>query len=293
MTRTMFGGLEAGGTKFVLAVGTSPTEITATHTISTREPDETLAEALAWFKAQGSLQSLGIASFGPVELDPRSAKWGHILKTPKPGWSDCDVAGFFSRNLSVPVGFETDVNGAALGEYHHGAGKGAASLTYVTVGTGIGGGTVIEGRLLHGAGHPELGHIFPRREATDHDFEGACPFHGDCLEGLASGPAILARWGSTLSELPQDHEAHERIAQYIAHMCHSIFAAMATETIVLGGGVMKTAGLIERVVKQTGEIDAGYLPRRSDRRIVAPSLGDRAGLVGAMLIAKAQPLAGI
>ena len=288
MTRTMFGGIEAGGTKFVLAVGTSPAEITATHTIPTREPDETLAKALAWFKEQGSLQSLGIASFGPVELDPRSSKWGHILKTPKPGWSDCDVAGFFSRNLSVPVGFETDVNGAALAEYHHGAGKGVASLTYVTVGTGIGGGTVIEGRLLHGAGHPELGHIFPRRDAADRDFEGACPFHGDCLEGLASGPAILARWGSTLSELPQDHEAHERIAQYIAQMCHSIFAAMATETIVLGGGVMKTPGLLERVVRRTAEIDAGYLPRRSDRRIVAPSLGDKAGLVGAMLIAKAQ-----
>ena len=287
MSETLLGGIEAGGTKFVLAVGTAPTEIAATHTIPTRGPDETLAEAHAWFAEQGVLSALGIASFGPVELDRASEKWGHILETPKAGWSDCDLAGYFSRRFAVPVGFETDVNGAALGEYHLGAGRGSASLTYVTVGTGIGGGTVIDGRLVHGAGHPELGHVFPRRDATDRSFAGTCPFHGDCLEGLASGPAILARWGSTLSDLPPDHEAHEQVAEYLAQMCHTVFAALATQTIVLGGGVMKTPDLLERIVGRTGELGAGYLPRHGERRIALPSLGDRAGIMGAMLIGEA------
>ena len=292
MSGKLLGAIEAGGTKFVLAVGESPTRITATHTIPTRMPEETLAQARDWFAQQGPLQAIGIASFGPVELDPHSPDWGHILRTPKPGWSDCDVAGFFARAFDVPVGFETDVNGAALGEYHHGAGKGAASLTYVTVGTGIGGGTVVEGRVLHGAGHPELGHMFPRRDAADHGFEGACPFHGDCLEGLASGPAILARWGSTLSDLPLEHEVHHHVAEYLAQMCHSIFAAMATQVIVLGGGVMKTPQLLQRINERAAQLDAGYLPRRGDRRIVSPSLGDKAGLAGAMLIAEAAIPAG-
>ena len=285
MKGALFGGIEAGGTKFVLAVGESPTKILATHTIPTRGPQETLDEARQWLEQQGPLQSIGIASFGPAELDPHSPEWGHILETPKAGWSGCDLAGYFRQSLSVPIGFETDVNGAALGEFHHGAGKGISSLTYVTVGTGIGGGTVIDGRPVHGAGHPELGHIYPRRGAGDHDFAGVCPFHGDCLEGLASGPAILARWGSTLSDLPQEHEAHGRVADYIAQMCHSVSAAMATQKIVLGGGVMKTPHLLDRVRKRAQELDAGYLPRRGDREIVAPMLGDKAGLAGTMLIA--------
>ncbi|ANU07064.1 ROK family protein [Paraurantiacibacter namhicola] len=286
MNEKLFGGIEAGGTKFVLAVGTSPTEILASQTIPTRGPSETLAESLTWFEQQGSLKSIGIASFGPVELDRNSSQWGHILDTPKEGWSNCDLAGFFSNNLAIPVGFETDVNGAALGEYHFGAGKDSSALTYVTVGTGIGGGTVIDGRLIHGAGHPELGHMYPRRDAADREFAGKCPFHGDCLEGLASGPAVMARWGSTLSQLPQDHEAHELVAGYLAQMCHSVFAAMATQTIVLGGGVMNTPRLLDRVRVRTKALGAGYLPRESDRQIVRPSLGDGSALSGTMLIAE-------
>ena len=292
MTVARLGAIEAGGTKFVLAAGDGPTAITASHTIPTTTPEETLSQALAWFQDQGPLQGLGIASFGPVELDRGSSEWGHILKTPKPGWSHCDLAGYFMSHLSVPVRFETDVNGAALGEHGFGAGQGAASLTYVTVGTGIGGGTISNGRLVHGAGHPELGHIYPRRDADDRDFAGTCPFHGDCLEGLASGPAILARWGATLSELPQDHAAHELVAGYLAQMCHTVFASMAVETIVLGGGVMKAPGLLERVVRQARELGAGYLPRSEDRRIVPPSLGDRAGITGAMLIAQGAAAGG-
>ena len=287
MNEGLLGGIEAGGTKFVLAVGESPTQVRATHTILTREPSQTLAEARDWFEGQGRLSAIGIASFGPVELDSASPKWGHILKTPKPLWSDCDLAGYFQQAFSVPVGFETDVNGAALAEYHLGAGKGASSLTYVTVGTGIGGGTIIDGRLVHGAGHPELGHIYPRRVPSDDAFPGFCPFHGDCLEGLACGPAIHARWGSTLSDLPGDHEAHELVAGYLAQMCHTIYASMATEIIVLGGGVIKTPDLLKRIVDRVEELGAGYFPSRQNHKIVPPELGDKAGLTGTLLLAEA------
>ena len=287
MNEGLLGGIEAGGTKFVLAVGESPTQVRATHTILTREPSQTLAEARDWFERQGKLNAIGIASFGPVELDPASPKWGHILKTPKPHWSDCDLAGYFQQAFSVPVGFETDVNGAALAEYRLGAGKGATSLIYVTVGTGIGGGAIIDGRLVHGAGHPELGHIYPRRVPGDNTFAGFCPFHGDCLEGLACGPAIHARWGSTLSELPEDHEAHDLVAGYLAQMCHSIYASMATEVIVLGGGVIKTPGLLDRIVNRAEELGAGYFPSRQNHKILSPALGDQAGLTGTLLLAEA------
>ena len=287
MSDGLLGGIEAGGTKFVLAVGESPSRVRATHTIPTRAPSATFAEAREWFEQQGKLCAIGIASFGPVELDKASSAWGHILKTPKPNWSDCDLAGFFGRAFSIPIGFETDVNGAALAEYHHGAGRGASSLTYVTVGTGIGGGTIINGRLVHGAGHPELGHIYPRRLPGDQDFAGFCPFHGDCLEGLACGPAIIARWGSSLSDLPSDHEAHDLVAGYLAQMCHSIYASMATEIIVLGGGVMKTPGLLDKVVKRAEELGAGYFPSRENHKIVSPALGDNAGLTGTLLLAEA------
>lgn len=287
MSKGLLGGIEAGGTKFVLAVGESPAQVSATHTIPTRDPSQTLAEAKEWFERQGTLRAFGIASFGPVELDKASPAWGHILKTPKPHWSDCDLAGYFGGAFSVPVGFETDVNGAALAEYHFGAGKGASSLTYVTVGTGIGGGTVINGSLVHGAGHPELGHIYPRRVPGDHDYAGVCPFHGDCLEGLASGPAILDRWGASLSDLSSSHEAHDLVAGYLAQMCHSIYASMATEILVLGGGVMKTPGLLEKVADRAEELGAGYFPRRENHKIASPALGDKAGLTGAMLLAQA------
>ena len=191
----MLGAIEAGGTKCVLAVGSAAGVIKARHVIATRDPQTTLAEAAAWIGAQGHIDALGIASFGPVDLDPQSATWGHIGKTPKPGWTGHDLAGYFQRRLGVPVGLDTDVNGAALAEYHHGSGRGARSLAYVTVGTGIGGGLIIDGQPVHGAAHPEMGHIFPRRAADDQDFAGICPYHGDCLEGLASGLAIMTRWG--------------------------------------------------------------------------------------------------
>lgn len=283
--KPLLGGIEAGGTKFVLAVGHSPTEIIERHEIPTRDPATTLAQAGDWFEGQQAISALGVASFGPVDLDPSSPLWGHITNTPKPGWANCDIAGYFSERLGVPVGFDTDVNGAALAEYEHGAGEAAASLAYITVGTGIGGGLVFGGRAVHGAAHPEMGHIFPRRHADDREFEGICPHHGDCLEGLASGPAIKARWGASLSELPADHGAHEIIANYLAQLAHSLISMTAVQIIVLGGGVMKTGGLLERVNERASELGVAYFPGGSKHKIVSSGLGDNAGLAGALLLA--------
>lgn len=282
----MLGGIEAGGTKFVLAVGASPDAIAARHTIPTRDPATTLAEAADWFAAQGEISALGIGSFGPVELDRASPRWGFITNTPKPGWAHCDVAGYFARALGVPAGFDTDVNAAALAE-HRAAGGGSGSLAYLTVGTGIGGGMVLEGRPVHGIAHPEIGHIYPRRHAQDADFAGSCPHHGDCLEGLASGPAVIARWGVSLSELPDDHPGHAIIADYIAQACHTLFASVAAQKVVIGGGVANTPGLVERVAERARELDAGYLPGGARHAVIRPRLGGDSGIIGAMLLAEA------
>jgi len=281
----MLGAIEAGGTKFVLAVGPSPDRITARHTIPTRDPETTLAEAADWLAGQGGITALGIGSFGPVELDRTSPRWGFITTTPKPGWADCDIAGYFARALGVPVGFDTDVNAAALAE-HAASGSTGGSLAYLTVGTGIGGGLVLDGQPVHGIAHPEVGHIYPRRHADDRDFPGTCPSHGDCLEGLASGPAIMARWGTSLSHLPSDHPGHAIIADYIAQACHMLFASVAVEEVVVGGGVANTPGLVERVAQRARELDAGYLPGTARHRVIRPRLGSDAGITGAMMLAQ-------
>jgi len=282
----MLAGIEAGGTKFVLAVGPSPDRIIARHTIPTRTPAETLAEAAEWLAGRGGVSALGIGSFGPVELDRRSPKWGFITNTPKPGWADCDIAGWMGQRLGVPVGFDTDVNAAALAE-HAAAGGGTGGLAYLTIGTGIGGGLVVDGKPVHGIAHPEMGHIYPRRHPLDTDFAGICPAHGDCLEGLACGPAIIARWGKSLSELPADHPGHTIIADYIAQACHTLFASLAVEEVVIGGGVAQTPGLVEKVAARARALDNGYLPGGARHRIIAPRLGGDAGITGALMLAEA------
>ena len=282
----LLAGIEAGGTKFVLAVGPAPDRIAASYTVATGLPHDTLERAAGWFASQGVIRAIGIASFGPVELDPASPLWGHILATPKLGWSHYDLAGAFTTRFRVPVGFDTDVNGAALAEATFGAGSGGASLAYVTVGTGIGGGIVLKGAPIHGAAHPEIGHILPRRHPDDRNFSGICPWHGDCLEGLASGPAIAARWGASLSALPPEHPAHPIIAHYLAQLCHAVIAITAAEIIVLGGGVMQTPGLLDRISGETARLGAGYFPGGERHRIVAPALGTRSGITGALLLAQ-------
>ncbi|MDZ7588350.1 MAG: ROK family protein [Parasphingorhabdus sp.] len=281
----LFGAIEAGGTKFVLAAGTGHHNIIATTQIPTTTPEATLSAARDWFRAQGKIAALGISCFGPVELNPAAANWGYITQTTKPGWSDCNVAQFFSAGLECPVGFDTDVNGAALGEYAFGAAAGANVAIYVTVGTGIGGGAVIDGQPVHGARHPEMGHIFVRRHSDDQTFPGACAFHGDCLEGLAAGPAIMARWGASLSELSTDHIGHSIIADYLAQLCVTLLALYAPQVIILGGGVMQTPGLIERIRQGTTSWGKGYFADDPASLIVAPKLGSLSGIAGAFHLA--------
>lgn len=281
-----FAGIEAGGTKCVLGVGRGPDAIEAMTTLPTRSPSQTLADAISWFAQQGPVDALGIASFGPVQLDRRAANWGHITRTTKAGWSDTSVAPVLGRALGVPVGFDTDVNGAALAEARWGAGRSCRSLVYVTVGTGIGGGAVYLGAALQGATHPEMGHVRLARHADDRDFPGVCSYHGDCLEGLASGPAIAARWGVSLSDLPADHPAHEIIAWYLGQLSATLQAMFAPERIILGGGVMNTPGLFDRVVIAARSTGRDYFAIDPADLLARPGLGGQSGLLGALILAE-------
>jgi fructokinase len=284
--QALFGGIEAGGTKFVLGLGRGPDDIQSRFTIPTTSPAETLKAVVDWFASQPQIAALGIASFGPVDLNIASPTWGYITNTTKAGWSNTDIAQALRSTLGIPVGFDTDVNGAALGEALWGAAQGCQSSVYITVGTGIGGGAIIDGRPVHGLGHPEMGHIFPSRHAGDLEFSGVCPFHGSCCEGLASGPAILARYGTPLSELPADHSGHDVIASYLAQLMHSVQSILAPERIILGGGVMKTPGLLDRIRLASGSLGGGYFLGQADRIIVSPGLGENSGLVGAFALAQ-------
>jgi fructokinase len=289
----LFGCIEAGGTKFVLGVCRAQDAILAVETIPTTAPATTIAAALAFFQTAsaqyGPFDAFGIASFGPVDLDRLSPHWGCIVDTPKPGWSGANLAGPFGEAFGCPVGFDTDVNGAALAEHLWGASIGADIATYVTVGTGIGGGALVEGRPVHGLRHPEMGHIRVDRHHADRDFGGVCPFHGPCVEGLASGPAIMARWGTSLSELPADHIAHDVIAFYLAQLVIAQQALLSPRRIVFGGGVMATPGLLERVRVHAATMAHNYFGSTTadyDTLIVAPALGTRAGLLGALALAQ-------
>ncbi len=286
----LFGCIEAGGTKFIAGIISSPDDIRETVRIDTTNPTDTINATLEWFRnaeeRHGPLASMGIASFGPLELDRSAPNWGYITTTTKPGWSDTDFAALFARELMLQVGFDTDVNGAALAETRWGAAVGQKVSVYITVGTGIGGGAIIDGRILHGLSHPEMGHIKPQRHKDDVDFAGICPFHGDCLEGLASGPAIKARWGVSLSELAPDHPAHKIIAFYLGQMIVTLQSIMEPGRIILGGGVMATLGLIERVRDNAKHLGSNYFRGDAYDVIVAPGLGDRAGLLGALALAQ-------
>lgn len=284
--RPLLGAIEAGGTKFVIGVGYGSDAIVDQLQIPTRDPESTLAETIAFLRHHGPLAAVGIGSFGPLERDRRSPRWGHILATPKPGWSQCDLAGTIGRALGTKVAFDTDVNAAALAEARQGAARDAKVSVYITIGTGIGGGVIVNGDIVGGAGHPELGHMKPRRTQQDTAFAGVCPFHGDCLEGLASGPAIMARWGQSLSHLPPGHEAHDLVAGYLAEACNTLRAALAPDAIVLGGGVMGTPGLLERVIAVAAATDGGYFAAPATAVIHRPGLAPLSGLAGAFMLAQ-------
>jgi fructokinase len=280
-----FGVVEGGGTKFVLGIADAVGAIRARHRIATTTPAETLDTAVTWFRGQDLRPAaIGIACFGPLQLDRAAADWGHVTRTVKPHWSGTDVAGPFARAFGCPVGFETDVNGAALAEIRWGAGRGHRSLLYVTIGTGVGGGFVADGQTLRGRSHPEMGHVRVPRHPHDKGFAGVCAFHGDCLEGLVSGPAIQARWGAPLSGLGQDHAA--MIAWYLGQAVVTWQAVLQPERIVLGGGVMETPGLLDRVRQAAAAAGGGYFAGDPREIVVAPGLGADSGLLGAFEVAE-------
>jgi fructokinase len=288
------GGIEAGGTKLVCLVGTGDGEIVAETRLPTRRPRETIDDALAFFHGAADegarVAAVGIAAFGPIDIRP-GAGYGRILATPKPGWSGVDLVRPVRAALGVPVAVDTDVNAAAIAEARWGAGRGVSSLAYVTVGTGIGMGALVEGRPLHGLVHPEAGHVSVPREPGD-DFPGACPFHGDCLEGMASGPAMAARWGRRPEAL--EGEVRDRAvdleAAYLASGIRAIVYALAPERVILGGGVLDLPGLLPRIRERLAARLGGYpgLAEHADEGFVREAgLGQIAGARGALALAEA------
>jgi fructokinase len=291
----MYGGIEAGGTKFVCVIGTAPEDIVETARIDIAGPAETIGAAVAFFRravdAGTRLEAIGIGSFGPVELRAGHPRYGWITTTPKAGWSGTDLAGPIARELGLPVGFDTDVNAAALGEGRWGAARGLRSFIYLTLGTGIGGGAVVDGRLVHGLGHPEMGHLAVPRRPGD-TFAGACPFHGDCLEGMASGPAIAARFGRRAETLDEADRAAATalVAFYLAAGVRSLVYALAPERIVVGGGLGSMPGLIDAARPELAAQLRGYpgLPEHASGSFLVPAaLGGMAGPAGTLLLAEA------
>ena len=292
-----YGGIEAGGTKFVCAVGSTPDDLHK-DTFDTTDPEQTLTRAVDFFKGQNSkapISAIGIGSFGPIDLHKNSPSYGFITSTPKPGWANTDFASRIHASLDLPVGFDTDVNAASLGEHRWGAAKGLTSFIYLTIGTGIGGGGLINGHLLHGLVHPEMGHICLPRHIDD-TYPGNCPFHNtessySCFEGLASGPAMAERWGQSPQALDDGHRAWDLEAYYIAMAIVSYVCTLSPQRIIIGGGVMKREPLIGSIRKKVKEMLNGYVRsaailERIEDYIVLPKLGHDAGVIGAIELAK-------
>lgn len=281
------GAIEAGGTKFVCGIGNDRGEIAESISFPTGDPKTTLGRVIAYFKEKQA-DAIGIGSFGPIDIRKDSPTYGYVTTTPKPGWGNFDFLGTLRREFQVPFGWDTDVNAAAFGEATWGAARGLESCLYYTVGTGVGIGVYSEGKLVHGLIHPEGGHVLTRRHPDD-DFAGACPFHGDCLEGMASGPALEKRWQVKGHELPADHSAWEIEAFYLAQSIAGAILLLSPEKVILGGGVMQQAQLyplIREAVKRNlnGYLNAGAILEHIDDYIVPPGLGQQAGLCGALAL---------
>jgi fructokinase len=296
----LIGAIEAGGTKFVCAIGTGPGDrILAKTTFPTGDNPVKLLNAITeWFarhqNIHGKIQAIGIASFGPVDLHVNSPTYGHITSTPKPGWRNINLVGRIREAFpNIPIGFDTDVNGAALGEYYWGNAAGSSDFVYITIGTGIGGGGMSGGKLIHGLVHPEMGHIVIPREPGD-DFIGVCPYHDNCWEGFCSGPAILKRTGLEAEKIPSDHPAWALETKYIAHAVTNIICILSPQRVIIGGSVRKAGQLGEekffRMIREKvrtvlkGYIASVSLEDEIDSCIVPPLLGDNAGICGAIAL---------
>ena len=285
----MLAGIEAGGTKMVCAVSDAELNLKGSAVFPTTTPQETIAEMINYFR-KFDIDAVGIGSFGPIDLNPKSPTYGNITKTPKTGWSDFDFVGVFKKAFGVPVGFDTDVNAAILGEVYKGAAYGCNNAIYITIGTGVGVGVYCNGGLVHGLVHPEAGHILLNRHPED-SFEGSCPFHKNCVEGMASGPAIEKRWGKSPKLLIENDKVWELEAYYIAQAVASYILTYSPEKVILWGGVMHQDKLFDMVRSNVKEILNGYVhsemvDSKIDQYIVKPALGEKPGITGALCLAK-------
>jgi len=291
---SLFGAIEAGGTKFVCAIGSSPADVQAETVVPTTTPEETISRAIAFFQEntrRGRLAAIGVGSFGPVDLNPASPTYGFITTTPKVGWAQTEFVGRIRRAIGVPVGFDTDVNAAALGELVWGAAQGLSTFLYITIGTGIGGGGMVNGKLMHGLLHPEVGHLRVPHDLKQDPYPGACSYHGDCLEGLAAGPALAGRWGQPGEMLPPEHPAWKLEAHYLALGLTNLICALSPQRIILGGGIMQQNVLLPMVRREVQQLLNGYLQtptilERIDDYIVKPTLGKRSGILGAIALGR-------
>lgn len=287
----MYGAIEAGGTKFVCAVGNDDFEVVERISFPTTTPEETLMKVFEFFD-QYHLKAIGIGSFGPIDINPKSPTYGYIMNTPKLAWANFNLLGEVKERYRIPAGWSTDVNIAALSEATKGAGEGKNNVLYLTVGTGIGGGAIVNGQFLEGFSHPEMGHIRVQRHPNDH-FEGTCPFHHDCLEGMAAGPSIEARLNIKGSEVDQNHEVWDYLAHYLAQALFNYSMILRPEVIVLGGGVMKSPVLLSKVKGLLVEWIAGYIEIPPiDQYLIYPKLGDDVGIIGGFILAEKAVLQG-
>ena len=294
MSERLIGAIEAGGTKFVLALAKEGGEILARTRIPTETPAECFPAIVDFFRsaetAHGPVSGFGVASFGPIDINPSSPDYGRFTTTPKPGWTGARFHDALS-GFGAPIVVDTDVNGAALGEWAQGAGRGCDTVAYTTIGTGIGSGIVHRGQPIMGFSHYESGHIPMPHDLVADPFPGCCPYHGDCLEGLACGPAIEQRWGASLSELDSPTDKVDLIAGYVAQLAVSLILLHMPDRLIFGGGVMKTPGLVEAVRRATERKLGGYVKARQidpglERYIVTPGLGDEAGITGAIALGR-------
>ena len=291
MKPSLVGAIEAGGTKFVCAIGTDPQNIEEIR-FPTTSPEETIQKAIDFFKAKeidlGKIQAIGIGTFGPAEVNPKSEKFGWITNTPKEKWQQTDLITPIKNALGdIPFAFDTDVNAAAWGEGRWGAAQGLDHHVYITVGTGIGGGAVNDGKILHGKNHPEMGHLRIPKDSSIDPFPGICPFHGDCLEGLASGTAIKERWNTDPSSLPEDHKAWELESTYLADAILNLTLTLSPERFILGGGVMEQTHLFPMIRTKLNQRLAGYVEIENiDNFVLPPGLGSKSGVLGAIALAQ-------
>lgn len=291
----MFGGIEAGGTKFICALASEPPRLDREKTFRTTEPVETLQQVCAFFEPfvkEGRVRGIGIAAFGPVDVNPVSPTYGYITATPKPGWGNTSILGKLQQELGVPFAFHHDVSGSAIGEHAWGASRGIDPSLYLTVGTGIGGGYLLNGIPLAGLTALEMGHIRVPHDLIQDPFPGNCPYHGDCFEGLAAGPALGARFGARGETLIDDDPFWQIEAEYIAHALANYILTLSPRIIVLGGGIMQRTFLYPLIRRRVQELLNGYLRAEKilqdiDHYIVPPALGKYSGVLGAIAMAMA------